>query len=381
MRRLLAPLALASLWLATPDARAAPSPAAADAGRAVVVSIATDVREIDPLKMREAVGRELGTEAIDPDDPRVPQARGRIDIAIDRAARQLVVSYRGAGEPIERRVDLPAEAVGIAREAVLLAGNLARDEAGELVSQLRKKKAADTSPPPPASAPPPVSPAAGLSPEEQQELASEERLGRVLRSYASRDRAVRLWVGWTLFSAGAVTTGVGFTLQHTSPSPLATFLPVYGITAGAAGLEGLLSTSEFESWSTDYDSRSQRGEARPWLREEVEQRWKHRADSERFIRHGVGWAGFGLLLVDGVVSAYALPKASGASQARWEVWSVGLGTIFGLAGVLAFTTDGTVESRLHGYERSIGHAIVLEDVTVGFAPAPGGLTGGLSGRF
>jgi hypothetical protein len=353
----------------------------------VVVNVATDAREIDPAQLREAIGRELATDALAPADPRVAGARRHIDVAIDRVVRQLVVSYQGEGEPIERRVELPADPAGISREAVLLAGNLARDEAGELVAQLRKKKATGAAPPPPPPAPAPVPPspspaAADPSPEEQQELANEERLGRVLRGYAHRDRTVRLWLGWTLLSAGVVTAGVGFYLQHASPSALATFLPAYGAIAGSAGLfGGLLSKSEFEDWSADYDSRSQRNQARPWLREELEQRWRHKADSERFVRHGIGWAGFGLLLVDGAVSAYALPKASGATQAQWEVWSLGLGSVFGLAGVLAFTTDGTVESRLHRYERSLGHSIEITDVSLGLSPVPGGATGGVTGRF
>ena len=104
------------------------------AARVVVVEIAAEGSEIDGVELRSAIARELGAEAVAPDDPSAAQATGTLRISVDRPSHALVVAYRGSAEPIERRVDLPPDCESIERAAVFLRGNLARDEGDELAA-------------------------------------------------------------------------------------------------------------------------------------------------------------------------------------------------------------------------------------------------------
>jgi hypothetical protein len=126
-----------------------PSIARADEAPArdlLVVEVAPDATELDAKKLRDAIGAELGADTVAPDDARAKAATGAIAVSVDHDARQLVVTYRGGAAPL-RRIDLPSDRAGVEQEAVLLAGNLARDEAGDLVTELRKARPAA---PPPA---------------------------------------------------------------------------------------------------------------------------------------------------------------------------------------------------------------------------------------
>ena len=143
MKRVLCVYALAVGLGATcaiaPAARAE-QPAAARG--VVVVDVDPVARGIDAARLRRAIGDELGTDAVAPGDARASAARGTIAVSVDRAAGALVVSYREKAAPIVRRIDLPPDKEATIRAAVMLAGNLARDEASELAEMLRKKVAA-----------------------------------------------------------------------------------------------------------------------------------------------------------------------------------------------------------------------------------------------
>ncbi len=238
-----------------------------EGGGVVVLAVAPDARELDPGRLRLDVGQELGAQAVDADDPRAAGARGRIDVSIDRGASQLVVSYRGSAEPIERRVDLPADSGAIAREAVLLAGNLARDEASELVAQLRRPRSVQE-------------PAPAMSPEDQAEAARDDRLRRVLAGYARRDRALRLGVSWSVIAASVATAGVGLYVNARQPDS-EWGMPLFWASAAiaGAGVVSLALPSYFESMSAYYDAHVPEGEPMPGYREEVEQRWRRRPSS------------------------------------------------------------------------------------------------------
>lgn len=182
----------------------ASEPESSEARGVVVVMVAPDAAELDVSRVRAAIGQELACDAVGPDDARASSARGRIDVSVDRASRQLVVSYRGdSDEALVRRVDLPGDAEATLRAAVLLAGNLARDEATEIVAELRKPKppAAGSSPAAPPASPTPPAPALSASASDEQELALSEYLGRLLGYYAARDRRVRVVTELSLFGA------------------------------------------------------------------------------------------------------------------------------------------------------------------------------------
>jgi hypothetical protein len=203
MRRFVVLVAFVVLLLLARAGRAS-TPESSESG--VVVVVAPDAIELDVARVRVAIGQELACDAVGPDDVRASSARGRIDVSIDRGARQLVVSYRGAGaEALVRSVDLPGDAEATLRVAVLLAGNLARDEATEIVAELRKPKAAAPATVPVASAP---VPSAQPPSSDAEELARSERLRRLLAAYAVRDRHTRLALAWSVLAVGVAVDGV-----------------------------------------------------------------------------------------------------------------------------------------------------------------------------
>jgi hypothetical protein len=113
----------------------------------------------------EDIARELGAEG-----PRV-----ELVIRYRDADRTLVVRAKhDGGRVVERTVKAEGDAAAIRKEAVLLAGNVARDEARELIDAL---SARPPKPPPPAAPPPPSEPAP--APQETPTAPSEEEV-RVL---------------------------------------------------------------------------------------------------------------------------------------------------------------------------------------------------------
>jgi hypothetical protein len=101
--------------------------------------------------IESALQRELGVPlSFD------PLAKDRLEIVIT-GRRANVTYYREAGEPVTRSVDLPRDEARALETIAYLAGNLARDEAAELLDALAPPKAeADTqAPEPPPPAPPP----------------------------------------------------------------------------------------------------------------------------------------------------------------------------------------------------------------------------------
>ena len=352
--------------------------APADGGSGVVVAVAADAGEVDAAKLRAAVGQELGTEALSPGDPRAAGARGRIDVSVDRASHSLVVSYRGGAEPIERRVELPGTAEAIAREAVLLAGNLARDEASELVVALRKSRAA-------AAPAPERAPAAQPSPEDAAEIATDERLRQVLAGHARSDRALRLAVSWAALGLGTAAVAAGVYVD-TRPGGTAGALLVstglpFAIGGGVLLVRPSLFPSPFEEMSAHYQARLAAGQPMPWLRDEVEQAWRRRADGEHRARLGAAAACVGLGLAWGAINAFVYPTFPNSDKTELVAVGIGVASLGIVAGVVLLTTEGSIESRLHRYERGLGHPVELTDVGLRLLPVRGGLAAGVGARF
>jgi hypothetical protein len=119
---------------------------ASNAEPVIVVTVSANAPELDPALLRDAIGRELRLEAVGPDDDRAPRARGYLDVSLDRPTHALVVTYRGGAEPLVRHVDLPSDREATTRVVAMLAGNLGRDEAGELTESLRTETEPTTTP-------------------------------------------------------------------------------------------------------------------------------------------------------------------------------------------------------------------------------------------
>jgi hypothetical protein len=92
----------------------------------------------DEAAVRGAIGEELGAPAVAPDDPAARGARGELRLRVDVARRELVMRYRPrGGVEFRRKVTLPEERSAQLTTIALLAGNMARDEAAELLAGMR----------------------------------------------------------------------------------------------------------------------------------------------------------------------------------------------------------------------------------------------------
>jgi hypothetical protein len=123
-------------------------PAAAEEPVVVVVRVSGD--GFDAGAIRAAIGKELDAVAVNEDDARATKASGWIDV--ERADDQLKVTYQKLGTPVTRSVKLPANPDAVKRIAVALAGNVARDEASEILAAKKEPEAPSPPTPPEESA-------------------------------------------------------------------------------------------------------------------------------------------------------------------------------------------------------------------------------------
>jgi hypothetical protein len=308
-----------------------------------------------------------------------------VRVSVDHAARTLVVEYRGRAEPITRAIDLPPDAETTERAAVLLAGNLARDEADELVDALRKPKPAttewDTNEPPDAE-------------QDREERRDLDLLGAALAHDMQRSRARK--------SGADVTLALGFGTMGLSLGA-----STYGIATGAhwsvdAGMytlqvadvflitSALVRPGNFEELNATYARGRADGLPPGMVRANVEQAWLRSAQVEHYNRRLIGWlmVGLGSLMTAGSALALAVDVAQPSSAqpiglGPWVGW-----TALSLAdltlGIHGVTSDGPLESALHDYEGSAGRRVRLSDslsLVPVVAPARGGGFVGLGGRF
>jgi hypothetical protein len=379
MRRL---LVLVTVLIALLLARAVEASAgdSSESRGVVVVVVAPEATELDVVGVRAAIGLELGSDAVSPDDPRASSARGRIEVSIDQGARQLVVSYRGASdEALVRRIDLPGDAQATLRAAVLLAGNLARDEATELVEELHKAKAEAARASSPASPPTAAASSSAPAASDARELAQSEYLRRLLAYYAAKDRRLRLVVGWTLIGIVAAADGSAVYLKLRGDDEAADTLVPLGIAAIPALL--ILGQSSFERMSAYYEGHVPTPFPQ-WLRADVERRWKREAESARRSRIGFGVAAVALGVVGvglGVMLWDLSPRTT--QNVVDGCMGVGGGTAVMAWGIVNVATESNLESRLHEYERGLGHPIEPAEVGLRVTPVRGGVVAGLGGSF
>jgi hypothetical protein len=380
MRRFLGLMTLLVALLLARAVGASP-PDVSESRRVVVVVVAPDAGELDVAGVRAGIGQELASDAVSPDDARASSARGRIDVSIDREARQLVVSYRGdSDEALVRRVDLPGDAEATLRAAVLLAGNLARDEAAELVAELRKPKPAapPVSPPTPGPTPPPPSSVPSAS--DAWELAQSEYLRRLLAYYAARDRRVRLMTGWPALSVTFAGGAAALYLRIRGDSDAADSLTPLGLLALPAAIL-TVTPSAFERMSVDYEAHLPTPFPQ-WLRADMERRWKREAQSARRSRITFGVVGSVLGAASAGIGVLALEIEPRTTP---NVIDDGLAIGVGIAamgwGIVHLATESNLEWRLHEYERGLGHPIQPAEVGLRVTPVHAGLVAGLGGSF
>ncbi|MGO9834419.1 MAG: hypothetical protein ACLP1X_09405 [Polyangiaceae bacterium] len=366
------------LALALPLALAAPARAEAPAIAKTIVVVAVDrgATEVDAAKLRGAIGEELEATAVAPDDARASQAHGTITVSIDRVAHALIVSYGEGGKPITRAIDLPGDTAATARAAVLLAGNLARDEAGELAAALRRAKPASPSE---GSGAPDDTVAAPVDGED----ARLDRLRAALESNARYGHGPRRTIYWTMLGLSLAASGTAFGISlagHTETA--AVVLPEAPILLFSSFM---VVPGDFDELVAYYEREHASESSSELVREDVERAWRRSARREHGIRSVGGWAELilGGALVGFDAWALATLKQSGTSQTivagfAWEgaaAMGVGLSWI---------ATDGPIESALRAYEGSSGPLLqpaggskIVPRLTLG----QGGGVLGIGGRF
>jgi hypothetical protein len=112
----------------------------ADGEPAVLVLEVAPGTDIDVERLRAALRAELAMQVVPPEDARAASARGKVEVRTDPEKKKLVVSYRTLGAPLRREVDLPGDAAATSSTIVLLAGNLARNEAEDVLAEMRTTK-------------------------------------------------------------------------------------------------------------------------------------------------------------------------------------------------------------------------------------------------
>jgi hypothetical protein len=148
--------------LFTPHPALAEDAGSPSAPRPIALQLLPHVPEIDPAALRDAVARELDAPPLDLGD--VPHPAVTIFVGFDRNQNEIVVTRRDANGSVSRRVPLPADPAEALRATVFLIGNLARDEASEVLRELGGAPPPDSPPPsispavPPAVSPPPHAP-------------------------------------------------------------------------------------------------------------------------------------------------------------------------------------------------------------------------------
>src|SRR5690606_9056003 len=124
-----------------------PSPQPPSAGSALWVQLSLVSTSLQVEPVREAIARELAVRVtLSPDVPAAATLR------IQVRGRLAHFEFRDREHHVVRTLSLPAEEPRAIETLALIAGNLARDEAGELLVSLQAARA-ETTPPP--NAPPP----------------------------------------------------------------------------------------------------------------------------------------------------------------------------------------------------------------------------------
>jgi hypothetical protein len=128
----------------------ASAPAWAEEARPGVLVVLVDPGStgLDPAEVRAAIARELRVDVV---DAPVAGAAGTMSVKVE-GSTELTMTFESTGGWVDvtRQVELPPDPAEQIETMALLAGNLARNEAGELLAGLKPK---DT--PPPEETPPP----------------------------------------------------------------------------------------------------------------------------------------------------------------------------------------------------------------------------------
>jgi hypothetical protein len=388
LARCLAPVMAVAVWLGA--ARVAR--AGEQATDVVVVDLAPGASELDADELRKAIGQELHARVVGPADPAAASAKGTLTVDLDRHAGQVSVQYAARTSPTTRHVPLPADPAATRSAIVALAGNLARDEAGELAAELRGARGGAATAGPEAPGPTSTSGTSAASPtpeakgtttatrsdEAKPEAIDPDRLRATIDRYAAEERAsfaALRWAGLTVAGAGIAGE---LTLYAThGPSSLAAL----AASGGAFGVALVLDTALLPAPFAEL-ARSTRRE----FPAETEARWARLAQEERSRRDLTGVVGLAAAGVAWGVATYVVTANPNPSPQtlEWAASGYAVGAIAVFVALPQLMTDGPVASGLHAYETSVGRVLRPVDTTsarLDVTPMPGGAFGSFTMRF
>ena len=355
---------------------------------AVVVEV-TPRGSLDAYRLRAAIGVELGVDAVGADDPKAEQARGTFTVGVDQATHHLTVSYKARSDAIDRTVDLPGDPEAAQRAAVVLAGNLGRDEASELAAQLRRTPGDVRSPPTTPSTAPPAPKTKGAAGEATAEQENLERNARDMQGAldyaAAKDRGLRTALVVTTVSLLAVGAGAIVATPWLRGGQPTTSSIGDGFAASVApfsvAIAGALYPSAVGGGLGDAADAARRSEdatttAGIWVRRAAAEHSSRRVGGVILLVGGVLELGLGLFAA--MVRDPSWDDSARTYQAGSAITS---GAFFTLLGVAFRASDGPVEDALHSYERAHGIPLWKLADHVALAPIPGGGSAGFRTSF
>ncbi len=347
---------------------------------------------LDAYRLRAAIGIELGVDAVASDAPRAAQARGKLEVRVDAQTHHLTVSYQARKDPVARTVDLPSDPEAAQKAAVVLAGNLGRDEASELAAALRhepnrpsSEPSAPATPAVPGTTPPVV------DEDERDSDRFDQELRDALDYYGEQAHKKRVTELWTSITLGVFTSGIVASAPWVATSaPSSNSTEIAAVVGGALGsiivAEGLaitIGTTPIEKLDEYY---RKGGSAKI-----TTETWVRYAATEHSARRAAGVIGTiigGLEFALGVYSAYDRnsfaslggPRTS-SDDAVLSAFGLGAGSLFMVWGLENVTTDGPVETSLHAFEHSHGIPAWGLANHLALGPTPGGASATLHFTF
>ena len=380
LRLLFLVLASVGALLLLPARAAHAQPPAAPA--VYVVDVSGD--RLDAARLRAAVARELSVTAVAPEDPRAEAAAGTIEVTADATAKTLRVAFRKPATPVTRTVALPDDPTRAEVAAVFLAGNLARDEASELLGSLKKT----------AAAPGAEERAASAAVREAELLDREElrRLRIALQANvdATRRRSRAVTAGAAAFGALTLTAGVTLLVDDRSPGERRAGNFLIGV--GGAGVGVALGEVLDSNWHPSFGKWPDEtlrdkvtaivaeGGSSSEVLDRIDEAWRAQAAEARSSRHFgavltlvLGTAAMGI----GGAIELGTPRDSGDHSGTSLLYGVGaLEVGIGIYGLLA---ESPFEESYRTWHAARRPAPASVRPSIGFAPLPGG--GAVSAGF
>jgi hypothetical protein len=328
----------------------------------VVVDVTGD--RLDPTHTRKLVEHELAITAVAPDDPRAAEATGHIEIASDANRKKLTVKYRKLDEPIERSIALPEDRARAETDAAFLAGNLARDEAGELAPSEPNSKSGDV--------------AAALRNDADRELA---QLHAFLKQTASDEKSSQIHKAAVELTAGAALLGavtvISLTDQKSKEAETAANAAagVGGALLGA-GIGGFLfHQNPLQPLEERLKEEEKRGAAPAEILAAIDREWADKANDARRARFygGAALLGVGAILA-GVGTAIVMANAGDTEPPSGGFALIGGGAFGIVGGMSALVGESPLERsyRMWKTVRATPELASGPSFAIGVGPLPGG---------